>query len=92
MNDYSAEWPFWTEDGLSPTGTPTLTPNVSDAALAWAADFQKHYSYESGWPTEVAARHHERQGHRLLQMVARELAPGDSVELDYWETNRRKGL
>ena len=29
---------------------------------------------------------------RLLQIVARELAPGDSVELHYWETNRRKGL
>lgn len=92
MNDYGADWPFWTEDGLSPTGTPTLSPNVSDAALAWAAEFHAHYSYESGWPTEVAARKHERQGHSLLRLVERELAPGDSVELRYWETNRRKGF
>ena len=39
MNDYGADWPFWQDDGLSPTGTPALPPDVSDAALAWAAEF-----------------------------------------------------
>ena len=92
MNDYGADWPFWQDDGLSPTDTPALPPDVSDAALAWAAEFQAHYSYESGWPTEAAARKHERQGRNLLKLVERTLTLEDSVQLDYWETNWRKGL
>lgn len=60
--------------------------------LAWAADFNDGYSWEAGWPTEAAARIHERQAHRLLQAVERELAPEDLVSIHYWETNLRKGL
>ena len=86
------DWPFWTEDGLSPSGRPELSDRLNAEVLAWAADFNDGYSWEPGWPTEAAARIHERQANRLLQAVERELDPEDLVSLHYWETNRRKGL
>jgi hypothetical protein len=92
MNEYGVDWPFWSEDGPYNQGVPSLPPRLIDEVLAWTNDFNTNYSVEAGWPTEVAARSHERQGRRLLQLVRRELEPEDEVVFDYWETNRRKGL
>ena len=84
MNDYGVDWPFWTDGGLSPTGQPALSDRLNAEVLAWTADFNDGNSWEAGWPTEAAARIHERQSHRLLQAVKRELAPEDDVSLHYW--------
>lgn len=92
MNEYSVDWPLWDEDGLCAVGTPSLSPRLESEVLAWARDFSEHYDIEAGWPTEAAARSHERQGRRLLLLVERELPVGDDVVLGYWETNKRKGL
>lgn len=92
MNEYSVDWPLWDEDGLCPEGTPSFSPRLEREILAWARDFSENYDIEAGWPSERAARAHERQGHRLLLLVERELRIGDDVVLGYWETNRRPGL
>jgi hypothetical protein len=92
MNEYSVDWPFWDEAGLCKEGTPPLSPKLVTEVLAWASAFNDNYAIEAGWPSEAAARSHERQGHRLLQLVERELPTEDDVVLGYWETNRRKGL
>lgn len=92
MNEYGVDWPFWSEDGPCDRGVPSLPTPLIVEVLAWADDFNTNYSVEAGWPTEAAARSHERQGRRLLQQVRRDLEPEHEVVLDYWETNRRKGL
>lgn len=92
MNEYTVDWPFWDEDGHCREGTPNLSPKLVAEVRAWASEFNTSYDVEAGWPTESAARSHERQGHRLLRLVAGELSTDDDVVLDYWETNRRKGL
>jgi hypothetical protein len=66
MNDYGVDWPFWTGDGLAPEGRPTLSDRLRAEVLAWATSFNDSYSWEAGWPTEAAARNHERQAHRIL--------------------------
>ncbi|QCR43392.1 hypothetical protein C1N91_07380 [Curtobacterium sp. SGAir0471] len=92
MNEYGVGWPLWDDDGPCPEGTPTLSPGVTAEVRAWTRDFDEHFDVESGWPTESAARSHERRGRLLLELVARELEPADDVVLEYWETNRRRGL
>ncbi|WIB78695.1 hypothetical protein DEJ28_06250 [Curtobacterium sp. MCPF17_002] len=92
MNEYSVDWPLWDEEGLCPEGTPSFSPRLASEILAWARDFTENYSIEAGWPTEAAARSHERQARRLLLLVERELPAEDDVVLGYLETNRRKGL
>jgi hypothetical protein len=92
MNEYSVDWPLWDDDGPCDAGTPPFSPRLEHEILEWARDFTENYGIESGWPTEAAARSHERQGRRLLLLVERELPEGDDVVLGYWETNKRKGL
>ena len=92
MDEYGVDRPFWSEDGPCDQGVPSLPTRLVVEVLAWADDFDTNYSIEAGWPTEVAARSHERQGRRLLQLVRRALEPEDEVVFDYWETNRRIGL
>ncbi|KTR03746.1 hypothetical protein [Curtobacterium citreum] len=92
MNEYSVDWPLWHDDGLCDAGTPSFSPQLEREILEWARDFNENYGIETGWPTEAAARSHERQGRRLLLLVERELPEEDDVVLGYWETNKRKGL
>lgn len=92
MNEYNVDWPLWDDDGPCAMGTPLFSPRLEREILQWARDFTENYGIESGWSTEAAARSHERQGHRLLLLVERELPEGDEVVLGYWETNKRKGL
>lgn len=91
MNEWGVDWPPWAEDGLCPPGTPALSEAVTNVVLAWTADFSANYSMEWGWLTERAARGHERQAHRLLELIERDLGPEDDVELHYWETRRVRG-
>lgn len=92
MNEYGVDWPFWDEDGQCAVGVPRLPLALATEVSAWAAEFNDHYGVDAGWPTERAARVHERQAHRLLRLVERALPEGDTVVLGLWETNRRKGL
>jgi hypothetical protein len=92
MNEYSVDWPLWDDDGPCAEGTPSFSPRLTTEILAWARDFTENYGVEAGWPTEAAARSHERQGRRLLLLVQRELPEEHDVVLGYWETNKRKGL
>ncbi|MDT0211355.1 hypothetical protein [Curtobacterium sp. BRD11] len=92
MNEYSVDWPLWHDDGLCVARTPSFSPRLEREILEWAHDFNENYGIETGWPTEAAAGSHERQGHRLLLLVERELPEEDDVVLGYWETNKRKGL
>ncbi|MCJ1712966.1 hypothetical protein [Curtobacterium sp. VKM Ac-2922] len=92
MNEYNFDWPLWDDDGPCAAGAPSLSPRLERDILEWARDFTENYGVETGWPTEAAARSHGRQARRLLSLVERELPDGDDVVLDYWETNKRKGL
>lgn len=92
MNEYGVDWPLWDEDGPCDDGTPALSSRLASEIRSWAGAFTAHYDVVAGWPTERAARVHERQALRLLQLVERELPSGDDVTLGLWESNRRKGL
>lgn len=92
MNEYGITWPFWGDVAECERGDPQLPPRVEQAVLDWAARFNDQYSWESGWPTERAAREHEAQGRRLYDIVSGLLPDGDSLSLDLWETNHRTGL
>lgn len=39
MNDYSADWPFWDDEGQCRDGEPTLPPRLDTDVRTWAADF-----------------------------------------------------
>jgi len=92
MNEYGVLWPFWADVGKCGPGQPDLPPRVEAAVRAWAANFNDRYSWESGWPTEGEAREHASQAQRLVEILAGLLPEVDSIELDLWETDRRKGL
>lgn len=70
---------------------PPLSPKLVTEVLTWANDFNDNYAIEAGWPSQAAARSHERQSHRLLQLVERDLSAEDDVVLGYWETTGRNG-
>lgn len=92
MNEYSVDWPLWDSNGPCGEGVPPLPPKLTAEIVAWARDFNSDYDVEAGWPTASAARFHERQGRRLLELIARELPSEDDVVLEYWETSSRTGL
>lgn len=89
-NEYGADWPLWGPDGQRPDGDPSLPAWLETDLRAWANDFNKGYSYESGWPTEQSERDHKRVAERLIRQVSRVVElDGDTAELQYWETNHR---
>ncbi|WP_146243202.1 hypothetical protein [Curtobacterium sp. MCBD17_021] len=93
MNDYSADWPLWGDDGQCPDGEPALPPRLDADVRQWAADFDGGYSYEFGWQTKARADEHRRRGRGLFGAVQRVVeAEGHTVELAYWETAHRKGF
>ncbi|MFD2340485.1 hypothetical protein ACFSM7_09135 [Clavibacter michiganensis subsp. tessellarius] len=91
MDEYGVDRPLWGDDGLCPDGTPELPPHVEEAVRAWAAVFQEGFEWDRGWRDRAVAREHAAQGERLLAILERVLGPEDTVELVYWETDRRTG-
>ncbi|BDZ49699.1 hypothetical protein GCM10025867_19400 [Frondihabitans sucicola] len=92
-NEYEAEWPFWSLESQCPDGDPALPAWLDAEVRAWAEDFNEKFSDESGWATERAAEDHQRRAKELLRRVRRVVeSNGDTVELHYWETSRRKGF
>lgn len=91
MNEYGVDRPLWGDGGLCPDGTPELPPRVEAAVREWAAVFQEGFRWERGWRDRSVARDHAAQAERLLAILERVLAPDDTVELLYWETDRRRG-
>lgn len=93
MNDHSADWPLWDDEGQCRDGEPALPPRLDTDVRTWAADFDGGYSYESGWETKAALDEHRRRGTGLFSAVERVLeARGDTVDFVYWETAHRRGL
>lgn len=91
MDEYGVDRPLWGDDGPCPDGTPELPPHVEEAVRAWAAVFQEGFEWDRGWRDRAVAREHAAQGERLLAILERVLGPQDTVELVYWETDRRTG-
>lgn len=84
MNDYSADWPFWADNGLCDVGEPALPVSLAARALAWAAFFNTRYSHMTGWPDAAVARKQEAEAHSLYELVRKAL-PDDNITLHYWE-------
>lgn len=86
MNDYSADWPFWADDGLCDVGEPALPASLAARALTWAAVFNTRYSHMTGWPDAATAQQQEVEAHHLYDLVKSAL-PNDAVTLHYWEVD-----
>lgn len=91
MNDYDVDWPLWRDDGGAPQGEPELPPRLAAEVRHWSATFNELYSYETGWPAARTGREQRMEGERLIEAVARELGPDDSIEFVHWETNDAGG-
>lgn len=87
MNDYSADWPLWRDDGGAPDGEPSLPAWLEAEIRQWATTFNSLYSYETGWPDPQTGHQQRLQGERLAAAIARELRLGDSIEFAHWVTN-----
>lgn len=87
MNDYSADWPLWRDDGGAPDGEPRLPAWLEADIREWAATFDALYSHETGWPDAETGRQQRRKGERLAASIARHLSLGDSIVFAHWETN-----
>lgn len=87
MNDYSADWPIWRDDGGAPDGEPQLPAWLEADIRKWAATFESLYSYETGWPDARTGQEQRLKGERLAAAIARELSLGDSIVFAPWETN-----
>lgn len=87
MNDYSAEWPLWTDsDGLTDESDWDLSQTLKRRLTAWAAFFEAHFDWEHGWDSPAACRQHRTEGVDLHQLLAGELGAGYDVILNSWET------
>ncbi|MFT2691495.1 hypothetical protein [Clavibacter zhangzhiyongii] len=89
MNEYDVDRPLWGDEGLCPDGTPELPPRVEAAVREWAAVFHAGFRWDRGWRDRAVAREHAAEGERLIAILAGVLGPDDTVELLYWETDRR---
>lgn len=88
MNDYSADWPFWNDEGLCADSDPNLSPELSERARWWSEQFQRGFSYETGWPDTQTAAKHESEGRALYEAI-RAAHPSLDIEFHYWERAHR---
>lgn len=87
MNEYGVDFPIWArraDDDYSIDDL--LSADTAQQLRRWAADFDAHYSFETGWPDQESLRRHRATGQRLAERLRSELGPGFVVELDFWET------
>ncbi|GAA4524683.1 hypothetical protein ACT3SQ_18745 [Brachybacterium sp. AOP42-C2-15] len=80
MNDYTAEWPLWT-DGLTDESDWELSQPLKRRLTAWAAFFNAHYDWERGWDSSAAGAEHRAEGIELHRLLVAELGPAYDVEL-----------
>lgn len=59
MNGYGATGRIGQGTTSAQVAPPMLSPNISDVALAWAAEYYAHYRYELEWPNQVASLEHD---------------------------------
>lgn len=86
MNDYSVELPLWDREGLLDADSIVLPADLRASLLAWAANFNRSFSWETGWPSSELEAIHRAEGERLAGAL-RDALPGDDVTFQYWETS-----
>jgi hypothetical protein len=89
FNDYAAGWPFWDNGGLCADGDPALPPQLERDVRDWAAQFERLFDWQHGWPDKKTADAHRAEGDRLYAEIQRAL-PDDIIAFRYWETSYRK--
>lgn len=86
MNDYTVDRPLWSDLGLSDDGQPALPQALEVELRAWAADFNAHFSWDTGWPSAQMEHDHRAEGERLFAAL-RVALPDEHVTFSYWESN-----
>jgi hypothetical protein len=80
MNDYTADWPLWT-DSLTRESDWDLSPPLRRRLRAWSAFFEEHFHWEHGWDDPARCREYRAEGLELYRLLTAELGPGYAVEL-----------
>ena len=84
MNDYTAKWPLWTIP-MSQRSDWQLSDELATRLEAWAAVFNAHYDFMTGWP-DVKMRDAQRaEGVKLAALLQAELGDEWTVQLQFWE-------
>lgn len=86
MNEYSVAWPLWNLDGFAEEGTLPVSPALAARLRAWAAFFEDHFHWETGWDGAGRGAPHAAEGRELRRLLVDELGPGYDVTLSLWET------
>lgn len=95
MNDYSAQWPLWAEDGMIGPDDLGLSPPLAADLKAWQELFDADFHWETGWRTPAAQERHAREAAALVRRLRAEVGPDVEVELDTWpvsDTRLKKWL
>lgn len=87
MNDYGVDLPLWASGGLADDGTFPITEELRERLTGWAATFNEHFDYETGWDDERLRRAHRAEGLALHRRLIDELGQGYEVSLDLWESD-----
>lgn len=93
MNEYCVDFPVWSAVGDTLGGRLPLSAELDARLRAWAAFFNAHHDWQTGWDVDRAeVQAHATEGRALQEALARELGTGYSVTLDLWEVPRRGRL
>ncbi|MFE7504385.1 hypothetical protein [Promicromonospora sp. NPDC057488] len=84
MNDYAAKWPLWTIP-FSQRSDWSLSDELTSRLEAWAAVFNAHYDFMTGWPTAEMREAQRAEGVELAALLQAELGDEWRVDLHFWE-------
>ena len=86
FNEYTLDWPFFGPEGALGQDEFPLPPDLSCRVLAWAADFNEHYSWETGWPSVEHRSAAHQEGQELAREVQEAVGPDVEIRFEFWET------
>lgn len=87
MNEYTVDFPLWANtlnDGPF-FFEHLVSPQLRDDLREWAAYFNSHFDYMTGWPTHSHYEVHSDNAHSLVSRLRSELEPEIHVEHHDWE-------
>ena len=80
MAEHFSDWPLWEGGGTSPDDWPMLSDALRNELLDWQRFWDLHFDLDLGWVEGAEARF-VTQGHRLCELLRRELAGTYEVQL-----------
>jgi hypothetical protein len=81
MDEYGSRWPLWTYDeGQEDRAEWNLSTEMRKALVAWALEFDQHFTVLLGWDSRAVYRSHVQTGERLATQLQAHF--GDSADIE----------